>query len=66
MKNTLIALLLGACASTAPPTACPKCYDIDEVAPYESPQRMIILCDERADAGPDAAAVLDETGPIQF
>lgn len=48
--SVLLSVALIACASPPPPQ-CPKCYDIDEVQPYEPPQRMIILCDEQ-DAAP--------------
>jgi len=52
------AVVAVACASNAPEPACPKCYEIDEVAPYEPPRRMIILCDE-----PDASAPEPEYPP---
>jgi hypothetical protein len=44
-KYVFLAAALVACAPSQPPPACPRCYEIDEVAPYEPPQRMIILCD---------------------
>jgi len=53
--HTLIALVLSACASSPQPAACPQCYAIDEVAPYEPPNRVVILCDQ-----PDAAAPADD------
>lgn len=49
----MIAATVVACASNTPEPACPKCYEIDEVAPYEPPHRMIILCDEPPDASVD-------------
>jgi len=55
---TLIALTT-ACASSTPP-ACPKCYAIDEVVPYEPPQRMVILCDQ-----PDAAEPAEPETPTE-
>lgn len=65
-QHTLVALLLSACASSQQPEACPKCYAIDEVAPYDPPNRVVILCDR-----PDAEAPADDpdaepTGPIPF
>ena len=66
MKNLiLVALVLSACASSQAPEACPKCYAIDEVAPYEPPNRIIILCD-RPDAAPVDEPDAEPTGPIQF
>jgi len=56
----LAAVALSACASSQPPEACPKCYSIDEVAPYEPPRRMIILCDQPDAAAPEPAPVEDE------
>lgn len=64
-KYALVALLATACASPPPPT-CPKCYSIDEVAPYEPPQRMIILCDEPVDAGVTVDDGGEFTGPVPF
>lgn len=49
MRTLVASVALVACASNPRPI-CPKCYQIDEVAPYEPPRRMVILCDE-----PDAA-----------
>jgi hypothetical protein len=65
MKNYLAALILSACASSQQPEACPKCYAIDEVAPYEPPNRIVILCD-RPDAAPADDPDAEPTGPIQF
>jgi len=48
--SIILSAALVACASAQQP-ACPQCYEIDEVAPYEPPRRMIILCDQ-----PDASA----------
>ncbi len=70
MKNMIaaVALVLSSCASGQQPDACPKCYAIDEVAPYEPPNRVVILCADPpvSDAGPDAVVVDDETGPVRF
>ena len=59
MKKYLFLALATACASPPPP-ACPACYSIDEAAPYEPPQRVIILCDN-----PDAdAPAVDDAGDL--
>jgi len=65
-KYAFLALAALSCASSQPPPACPRCYEIDEVLPYEPPQRMIILCDEPRDAGPAVDDAGEPTGPIPF
>lgn len=53
MRRYAFLTLLAAACAPSPPPACPRCYEIDEVLPYEPPRRVIILCDE-PDAGPRA------------
>lgn len=69
MRKFVLLTLLAACVSAPPPDACPKCYSIDEVAPYEPPRRVVILCDRpdaEAPTAPEDDPDAEPTGPIKF